>query len=75
MNPAPIAADYTAFLTEVKGRILTARFQAGRAVNRELVMLYWDIGRGGQQTIRRLSSPSATRCSRAIRRSAQVWKA
>jgi predicted nuclease of restriction endonuclease-like (RecB) superfamily len=46
MNPAPIAADYTAFLTEVKGRILTARFQAGRAVNRELVMLYWDIGRG-----------------------------
>jgi predicted nuclease of restriction endonuclease-like (RecB) superfamily len=46
MNPAPIAADYTAFLTEVKGRILTARFQAGRAVNRELVMLYWDVGRG-----------------------------
>jgi len=46
MNPASIAVDYTAFLTEVKGRILTARFQAGRAVNRELVMLYWDIGRG-----------------------------
>jgi hypothetical protein len=30
----------------VKGRIQTARLQAGRAVNRELVMLYWDIGRG-----------------------------
>ena len=38
--------DYAHFLTEVKGRIQTARLQAGRAVNRELVMLYWDIGRG-----------------------------
>jgi len=41
--PAP---DYSAFLTEVKGRIQTARLSAGRAVNRELVMLYWEIGRG-----------------------------
>lgn len=46
MKPTPIAADDTSFLTEVKGRIQTARLQAGRAVNRELVMLYWDIGRG-----------------------------
>jgi hypothetical protein len=46
MKPTPIALDYTSFLTEVKGRIQTARLQAGRAVNRELVMLYWDIGRG-----------------------------
>lgn len=46
MKPTPIAPDYTGFLTEVKGRIQTARWQAGRAVNRELVMLYWDIGRG-----------------------------
>jgi hypothetical protein len=30
----------------VKDRIQSARLQAGRAVNRELVMLYWDIGRG-----------------------------
>lgn len=46
MKPTPITPDYSAFLTEVKGRIQTARLQAGRAVNRELVMLYWDIGRG-----------------------------
>jgi predicted nuclease of restriction endonuclease-like (RecB) superfamily len=46
MKPTPIAPDYASFLTEVKGRIQTARLQAGRAVNRELVMLYWDIGRG-----------------------------
>ena len=30
----------------MKGRIQTARLQARRAVNRELVMLYWEIGRG-----------------------------
>ena len=46
MKPTLIAPDYTSFLIEVKGRIQTARLQAGRAVNRELVMLYWDIGRG-----------------------------
>jgi predicted nuclease of restriction endonuclease-like (RecB) superfamily len=46
MKPTTIAPDYTSFLTEVKGRIQTARLQAGQAVNRELVMLYWDIGRG-----------------------------
>ena len=46
MKSIPIATDYTSFLAEVKGRIQSARLQAGRAVNRELVMLYWDIGRG-----------------------------
>jgi predicted nuclease of restriction endonuclease-like (RecB) superfamily len=46
MKSNPTTPDYTRFLTEVKGRIQSARLQAGRAVNRELVMLYWDIGRG-----------------------------
>jgi predicted nuclease of restriction endonuclease-like (RecB) superfamily len=46
MKPTPPAPDYSRFLTEVKDRIQSARLQAGRAVNRELVMLYWDIGRG-----------------------------
>jgi len=46
VKPTPITAGYSTFLTEVKGRIQSARLQAGRAVNRELVMLYWDIGRG-----------------------------
>lgn len=46
MKPTSPAPDYSRFLTEVKGRIQSARLQAGRAVNRELVMLYWDIGRG-----------------------------
>ncbi len=46
MKPSTITPDYRAFLREVKDRIQSARLQAGRAVNRELVMLYWDIGRG-----------------------------
>jgi len=54
MKPTPTAPDYTNFLTEVKGRIQTARLQASRAVNRELVMLYWDIGRGIVERQKRL---------------------
>ncbi len=46
MKPAALAPDYSAFLTDVKSRIQTARLAAGRAVNRELVLLYWDIGHG-----------------------------
>ena len=46
MKPALATPDYTAFLAEMKGRIESARLQAGRAVNRELILLYWDIGRG-----------------------------
>lgn len=38
--------DYAAWLREVKSRILSARISAARAVNRELILLYWDIGRG-----------------------------
>lgn len=46
MKPAIIPPEYAAFLSEVKGRIQSSRLNAGRAVNRELVLLYWDIGRG-----------------------------
>ncbi|MFH1259508.1 MAG: DUF1016 N-terminal domain-containing protein [Elusimicrobiota bacterium] len=37
--------EYIQFLTEIKSRILTARIQAFRSVNDELLKLYWDIGR------------------------------
>ena len=66
MKPAVLVPDYSAFLTEVKGRIQSARLSAGRAVNRELVMLYWEIGRGilekqaavgwGESVVERLSA-------------------
>jgi predicted nuclease of restriction endonuclease-like (RecB) superfamily len=38
--------DYPVFLAALKERILHARTSAARAINRELVLLYWDIGRG-----------------------------
>lgn len=37
---------YREFLAELTRRVQSARVVAGRAVNRELVTLYWDIGRG-----------------------------
>ena len=42
-SPSP---DYTAWLDELKSRIQSARISATRSVNRELILLYWDIGRG-----------------------------
>lgn len=41
--PSP---DYTAWLGEVKSRIQSARTSAARSVNRDLILLYWDIGQG-----------------------------
>lgn len=40
-----IGTEYIKFLDEIKSRIVTARIQAIRSVNKELIKLYWDIGR------------------------------
>lgn len=42
--PASVAHDYLALLDEVKARIQSAQYEALRAVNKQLVGLYWDIG-------------------------------
>jgi predicted nuclease of restriction endonuclease-like (RecB) superfamily len=39
------AVDYVSTLEQIKHRINNARYQALRSVNRELICLYWDIGR------------------------------
>jgi predicted nuclease of restriction endonuclease-like (RecB) superfamily len=39
-----LPADYGALLVEVKERVRAAQYQALKAVNKELVGLYWDIG-------------------------------
>ena len=39
------AVEYPRLLTEIKERIRSAQYEALKAVNRELVGLYWDIGR------------------------------
>ena len=37
---------YSTWLQDVKTCIQSARIDAARAVNRELILLYWDLGRG-----------------------------
>lgn len=37
--------DYPKLLGEIKQRIRSAQYEALRAVNRELIGLYWGIGR------------------------------
>ncbi len=66
MTQAVSHPDYPAFLAALKERIVHARTSAARAVNRELALLYWDIGRAivekqqllgwGESVIDRLST-------------------
>jgi predicted nuclease of restriction endonuclease-like (RecB) superfamily len=38
-------AEYKTFLTEIKEKVRTSRLQAALSVNRELIALYWHIGK------------------------------
>jgi hypothetical protein len=38
-------SDYTTLLSEIKQRIRSAQYEALKAVNKELIALYWDIGK------------------------------
>lgn len=40
------SAEYRRFIEDLKARVVSARIFAGRAVNRSMILLYWDIGRG-----------------------------
>ena len=42
---AIVSAEYKTFLGEIKERIHKAQYDAFKAVNKELITLYWDIGR------------------------------
>jgi len=58
--------DYPGLLAEIKERVRSAQYEALKAVNKELVSLYWDIGRiiverqetegWGKSVVQRLSS-------------------
>ncbi|HET6514675.1 MAG TPA: PDDEXK nuclease domain-containing protein [Thermodesulfovibrionales bacterium] len=39
------ASEYRRFISDLKTRITAARISAARSVNRDLILLYWDIGR------------------------------
>lgn len=45
MTEPPAADSYAQFLADLKRRIQAAQLGASLAVNRELVLLYWQIGR------------------------------
>lgn len=45
VDAAPPTVGYVVLLEEIKGRIRAAQVRATLAVNRELVSLYWQIGR------------------------------
>jgi predicted nuclease of restriction endonuclease-like (RecB) superfamily len=38
--------EYRLFVEDLKARVAAARVRAARAVNRDLILLYWDIGSG-----------------------------
>jgi predicted nuclease of restriction endonuclease-like (RecB) superfamily len=40
-----LASGYVAFIADLKSRVAAARLSAVRAINRDLILLYWDIGR------------------------------
>ena len=44
-NVKILKSDYLPFLEEIKGKIKSARIQAYRRVNKEIILLYWDIGK------------------------------
>ena len=46
-DPAVMTSpEYRQFIEDLKARVISARISAARAVNRDLILLYWDIGRG-----------------------------
>ena len=44
MNNNIVSKDYIGFLSQIKEKIRTAQFVALRAVNKEIINLYWEIG-------------------------------
>jgi predicted nuclease of restriction endonuclease-like (RecB) superfamily len=43
--PGVLPAGYTTLLADLKARVRAAQLRAVASVNRELILLYWDIGR------------------------------
>jgi hypothetical protein len=50
---------YFNFLEDIKKRVLSARISVARTINRNLVKLYWDIGRMIVEKPSRVGSLSA----------------
>ena len=44
-SAAALSAGYATLLTDLKARVRAAQLRAAVSVNRELILLYWDIGK------------------------------
>ncbi len=44
MTDVNLTQDYQSFIEGIKSRILSSRYQAARAINKELILLYHHIG-------------------------------
>jgi len=42
---APISSSYAPLLADLKARVRAAQVKAAVAVNQELILLYWHVGR------------------------------
>ncbi len=42
---SPTDQNFTSFVKEIKSKILSSQYEALKAVNKELINLYWDIGK------------------------------
>ena len=82
---ALIKKEYGIFLNEIKSRIVSARIQAVRRVNKELINLYWDIGKSiverqerfswGKGVVEKLASDLAAEFNKATGFSVQnLWR-
>lgn len=40
-----VAPEYRRFIEDLKARVVSARTSAARHVNRDLILLYWDVGK------------------------------
>jgi hypothetical protein len=72
-NSLQLPSGYHELLQDLKGRIRAAQMQAAFAVNRELILLYWSIGRDLSQRFAlkngaaRLSTGSLGICRLSLR--------
>jgi len=45
MSPTALPSGYAALLADLKARVRAAQVRAMLSVNREMVLLYWNMGR------------------------------
>lgn len=70
MNTLTISTEYKAFLENVKTTIRSAQIKAALAVNEQLILLYWNLGKMivGEQEVRGWGSSVVEQLSKDLKR-------